>query len=470
MRPSLALTLTLLAFSPSAFAQAARPTRSASAERPPRTPPSIALLSTQGPVILRDREGAPRDAHGGEALTRGTQITVGSAGYALLGLPNGVTLALLPDSRLTAYENPLDRRDQRTTLEAGTARVASPASVAQTFTLSTVTATLYLGHGDGVVRVLPSTRATRISTHQGTLRARFAHGALPVTAGRGVSIEAGRQSRPRELLAAPAWVDPPPREAATSGAPVSVAATFAATGPRRVARWRVEVARDEAFQDIVSVSRATAAQTRWEVRDLARGTYFVRVVAMDSDHYESPPSIAARTVVRGAEVEAGSGDDAELRVATVRVPEGLSCGLDGAPLNGATRSIRLSPARAHRLRCAARSDGSDAVEREIPATESGPLQHGVRVQQTNWGEGIVTVRLTDAEGYGVPYANISMSSGGALNAEPMREATERGVYRASIFWRGRFPSSVTLRFTVNGAVSFEAPVVQPEGILAAVNR
>ncbi len=467
MRPSLALTLALLALSPSAYAQAARPSRAASLEQTPPTPPSISLLSAQGAVILRDRTGAPRDARVGESLTRGVQISVGSAGYALLGLPNGVTIALLPDSRLTAFENPVDRRDARTTLEAGTARVTSPDSIARSFSLSTGSATLSLGRGDGVVRVLPSARATRISTHRGALTARYSGGALAVGAGLGASVESARRSHTRPLLAAPVWTDPPPQEAATTGGPVDITATFRPGGARRVARWRAEVARDASFRELVSVTRSSGDQPRWEGRDLGVGTYFVRVIAVDSEHYESPPSAVARVRVRGVEVEAGDGEGS---VAIVRVPEGLACGLDGAPLNRATRAFRLSPARDHRLRCASRPDGSDAVERVIPATESGPLRHHVRVQQTNWGEGVVTVRLTDAEGYGVPYANIAMASGGALNADPMREGTERGVYRASIFWRGRFPQSVVLRFTVNGALRFEADVPQPEGILASINQ
>lgn len=467
MRPSLALTLALLALSPSAYAQAARPSHGDTAAPTPRAPPSISLLTTQGPVMLRDRAGAPRDARAGDALTRGAQIIVGSAGYALLGLPNGVTLALLPDSRLTAFENPIDRRVARTTLEAGTARVTSPGAASHTFSLSTGAVTLALGRGDGVVRVLPSARATRISTHRGTLTARYAGGSLPVRAGFGASVESGRRSHTRELLASPVWTEPPPREAATTGGPVDVSAAFMRGGARRVARWRTEVAHDEAFREIVAVTRSSGDPARWDGRALPVGTYFVRVIAVDGDHYESLPSAAARVLVRGAEIEP---DDGGARIATVRVPEGLSCGLDGAPLDRARRAIRLSPARAHTLRCATRPDGADAVDRVISATESGPLRHHVRVQQTNWGEGIVTVRLTDAEGYGVPYANIAMASGGALHADPLREGSERGVYRASIFWRGRFPQALTLRFTVNGAVSFDEEVAQPEGILAAVNR
>lgn len=468
MRPSSTLALALLAFSPATLAQASPPPRASAQPGPPTSPQSLSIVTVEGAVVVRDRDGVRRAARAGDALTRGAQIAVGSAGYALVALPNGVSLALLPDTRLTAFGNSSGRADARTTLEAGTARVMSPSEGARAFVLSTMSAAVSLGQGDGIVRVLPSARATRVSTHSGSMRARFAGGTFAVSAGRGLVVTVGRGPRTRTLPPAPSWAEAPPGEVATPDAPVDISGSIDATAPTRAQRWRVEVARDEAFREIVSATRVSGVAARWEERALPVGTYFVRAFAIDADQLESAPSAPVRVAVRSAEIDSGEG--ASRRTASVRVPSGLSCGLDGAPLSASTRSIRLSPARAHRLRCASRPDGSDAIEREIAAEESGPLHHEVRVQQTNWGEGIVTVRLADAEGYGVPYASIAMSSGGALSADPMREGTERGVYRAAIFWRGRFPPPFTLHFTVNGAVRFDAPVTRPEGILAAINR
>lgn len=466
MRPSIALALACFAFAPTALAQAAHD--AASAPHSTSIASSLTVLAIEGAVALREADGAVRIAHAGDALSRGVQIGVGHEGHALVALPNGVRLALRPDTRLTAYGCSTDETATVTTLEAGAVQVTAPEGGARAFALSTDGVTTYLGRGDGVVQVVPARRLTRISTHRGRIRAHYAGGDLSVAAGSGMSVESGRRSHTHELPPMPVWLSAPPEEAATAGAPIDVSGSFGPGGPRRIVRWRTELSRDATFREVFAARDVSAEETRWEGRGLGVGAYFARVIAIDADRYESAPSAVARIVVRGAEVDAG-GDEAT-RLATVRVPAGLSCGLDGAPLAPVTRPMRLTPARAHTLRCASRPDGSDVQEQVIPASQSGPIRHTVDVQVTNWGEGIVTVRLTDAEGYGVPYGNVVMSSGGAVSSSPVREATERGVYRASIFWRGRVPPPLDLAFTVNDAVRFVERVDRPGGILAAISR
>jgi hypothetical protein len=466
MRPSIVFALACFAIAPSALAQAAHD--AASAPRHTATAPSLTVLATDGAVALRDPDGAVRVAHAGDALSRGTQIGVGREGHALVALPNGVTLALRPETRLTAFGCSTDDTTMITTLETGDVQVTAPVGGARLFALSSEGVTTFLGRGDGVVQVIPARHLTRITTHRGSLRAHYAGGDLSVGAGSGMSVEAGRRSHTHELPPVPVWVTAPPAEAATAGSPIDVSGAYGPGGPRRIVRWRTELSRDASFRALIAAREVSGEETRWEGRGLEVGAYFARVIAIDADRYESAPSAVARIIVRGAEIDAG-GDDAA-RLATVRVPTGLSCGLDGAPLALVTRPLRLTPARAHTLRCASRPDGSDVQEQVIPASQSGPIRHSVEVQVTNWGEGIVTVRLTDAEGYGVPYGNVVMSSGGVVSSNPVREAPERGVYRAAIFWRGRLPPPLDLAFTVNDAVRFVEHVDRPGGILAALRR
>jgi hypothetical protein len=468
MRPSIALALASLAFSPSALAQASRPSRHASSPAP-HAPATLSLVAARGTVEVRDPGGLPRPARAGDALTRGTRLSLGGDGFAVVSLPNGVSLTLLPGSCLTAFQNPAGHRPDATTLEAGTARVTSPASGARAFPLMIDTTTVFLGRGDGVVQSIPARHTMRISTHRGTIRAHYAGGDLAVRAGSGMSVEAGSRSHTHELLPSPRWTEPPPAETVTPGAPVDLAGTFDRASTQRVARWRTELSRDPSFRDLVAVREAQGPETRWEGRGLAPATWFVRVVALDRDLYESAPSAPARFVVRGPEVDAGDREGDARRLATVRVPQGILCGLDGAPLARVTTLVRLMPARPHRLRCASRVDGADAREVVIPATEAGAVRHEVDVRVTNIGEGIVTVRLADAEGYGLPYASVVMEGDG-VSSEPLREADERGVYSAAIFWRGRTPPRFDLRFTVNGAVGFEARIERPGERLAAVTR
>lgn len=472
MQPSTAVALALIAFAPSALAQASRPaahvTRIARPPTPAGETESLGVIATTGTVDIRPRVGAPHCARSGESLSRGDRISVGDNGFAVLALPNGVVLSLSPGARLTAFESPAGVRPSNTTLEAGSVRVSSPSAVTRSFALSTDSATVFLGHGDGVVQSLARRFTTRISTHSGVIRARYASNEFSVDAGLGVSIEAGRRSHSHELLAPPVWTAAPPTDAVTAGHPLDVTGTYARSRPQRVWRWRTEVARDEAFHEVIAMTRAGRNETRWSGRALAPGTYYVRVVALDVDLYESQPSAVARVTVRAPEIDRGA-TDGQGRLATVRIPVGLLCGLDGGVIHEVTEPMRLSPARDHVLRCATRADGSDAREVVIPAVVSGPMQHDVQVRVTNFGEGVVTVRLRDGEGYGIPYASIEVEGQG-VHTHPLREGVERGVYRAPIFWRGANPPPLDLRFTVNGLLRFEERIERPENTFASLNQ
>ncbi len=134
------------------------------------------------------------------------------------------------------------------------------------------------------------------------------------------------------------------------------------------------------------------------------------------------------------------------RLARVEVPDGFYCGLDGGRMAATNSALRLVPGRAHHLRCATTPDGSDVRDITVDATRAGPLVHDVRVRSVGLGEGVLAVRLTDAEGHEVPYADVGVTADRGVTTEVLREAHERGAYTAAVRWpRGRHAGPLPLR-------------------------
>jgi hypothetical protein len=411
--------------------------------------------------------GQARALRVGETLGRGERIRVGDGAAMEIVLANGMTLALGERTHLVLFAAPSapppgQPPSATTTLQRGTVRVTSEGANAPLIPLATTATTVFLGRGDGVIHADLGGHITRIAVHRGRMRIRAVTREYILRAGSGILEEFGRPRPPyRQLPAQPVWTSAPPERVVSSGEPVDVAGAFALRGVGVAARWKVEVARDTTFRDLVSSENLAGTASRWQGRSLMPGNYFVRVTAVDTDHFEGLASSVARVVVAAPRVVTGSlPQGAEVgRLARVEVPDGFYCGLDGARMTATNGALRLVPGRAHHLRCATTPDGSDVREIAVDASRSGPLVHDVRIRSVGLGEGVLAVRLTDAEGREVPYADVSVSADRGVTTEVLREAHERGAYTASVRW----PRGVTrarFRFVINGAETFELELSQ----------
>lgn len=480
MRSPAALILALVMSTPAAWSQArhSRVQRHARATPPSAqsaaAPMEFTLTSMRGTVDVVEAGsfGRPRPAHPGEVVARGIRIRVGEDGFANLVRADGVSLTLMPGARLTAFGSSSGNTSSMvTTLEAGTVRASTPTSHSEPFLIDTRGASVSVRRGDGVIEVGAGSESfTRVSAHHGRILVRVGHDECLLRPEQGVTVEPARRSHKQPVASAPRWTERPPERVTTLGNAVDVGGAFAPSGRAPVVAWRAELARDESFHDIVAIERLDAGATRWQGRRLAQGTYFVRVSALDEERYESVPSAAARVEIRGPVVDPGADarDGEAGRLATVSVPSGVFCGLDGAVLAPIERPIRLTPARAHSVRCATTLDGADAQDLAVSASESGVVHRSVQVRVTNVGEGLITVRLTDAEGYGIPYANIVVTPSAGLTIGPVREERERGVYRAPVFWRGSNPPPINLGLSLNHAVSFHARIDGDDQVEATI--
>jgi len=426
--------------------------------------PEARVLSVHGAVEVTSPEAlSPRAAAVGDVLTRGTRLRVGDASAARVALPNGAELTLLPGAQVmwfTSGDAPPQGRPPSTvtTLEAGTVRVTMAPDGGAMLPLALGGTTVNLGRAQATLTASRGAAMARVSVHQGRLLVRTGAAARPLRQGQGVrEMPVGPRALVTTLLGAAVWREPPPPRVASLGGGAAVRATFQAPGA--AAGWRVDLARDEAFRDVVTSARITTRDPRWEGRVEGGGEWFVRVSAIDALGLEGPPSRPARFVVEtpgivpGAPATAGS----PARPTMLRVPEGVFCGIDGARLARMPDGVRLVPARAHSIRCAADAEGTNAQEFTVSAAEAGPLRHEVQLRATGGSRHVLSVRLADLDGHPIPYATLAVAPEDGVQIDPLRESAERGVYTAPIHWSGS-RARLALRFTVNGGLTFTEEV------------
>lgn len=426
--------------------------------------PEARVLSVHGAVEVTAPEAlSPRAAAVDDILTRGTRLRAGDASAARVALPNGAELTLLPGAQVTWFTSgdaPMQGRPPSTvtTLEAGTVRVTAAPDGGGMLPLALGGTTVNLGRAQATLSASRGAGLARVSVHGGRILVRTSGVARQLRAGQGVrEMPVGPRPSIMALPGAAAWREPPPAHVASLGGGAVVRATFRA--PAAPAGWRVELARDAAFREVVTSERIATREPRWEGRVEGGGEWFARVSAVDALGLEGPPSSPARFVVEtpgvvpGAPAAAGS----PARPTMLRVPEGVFCGIDGARLARMPEGVRLVPARAHRIRCAADAEGTDAQEFSVSAAEAGPLQHEVQLRATGGAGHVLSVRLSDLDGHPIPYAALRVVAEDGVQVDAVRESAERGVYTAPIRWSGSRPR-LHLQFTVNEGLAFAEDV------------
>ncbi len=412
------------------------------------------------------------DAHAaraGEVLSRGERIRTGAGASAAVALPNGSLVELDPGSLLVMFASPSPAGaapSSVTTLARGAVRIhAAPSGARATpVPVATQAVTVWAGRADAMVAADLGGHITRMAVWRGRMRVRMGSREYLLTQGYGVQEEVGhRPGVLQQLPRAPVWRATPPTRVLSFGEPIDVSGAWGPNPHARAAapanEWKVEVARDESFRDLVERVSVPLNTPRWTGRALAPGTYHVRVVAVDVNRFESTASPVARVQIAAPTVlPATEGPDE--RRAMVRIPQGFYCGLDGAPLASWEAPLPLAPGRPHTLRCATDPAGRNARERLIPAGLSGPLRREVQIappaSDTAEGPavGSLSLRLRDAEDVPVSLARIEATASDGVTVDAVRETDQRGVYTATLHWP-RGVRACRVRFTINEALHFE---------------
>lgn len=258
-----------------------------------------------------------------------------------------------------------------TTLVRGTLRAhlaellgaaTPPAATGGAQGLATPAGRVQVDAGTAMVSV-DAQRTTRLAVHRGRSRITAQRRTVAVPEGYGSRADVGRApTPPRPLPAPPTWGSAPPSVLFAPGGHGLLSARFAqapgASTP--AARWRVQVARDARFNDLVVDETVDRSVDRLESRDLAAGDYFVRVAGIDGDQFEGIATEALAVHVVDAAPPPAAGEGA----VDYTPPAGVFCAVDQGTFGDA---VRFDRARAHTVRCAASADGARAVETVYPA-------------------------------------------------------------------------------------------------------
>jgi opacity protein-like surface antigen len=366
-----------------------------------------------------------------------------------------------------------------TTLVNGSLRAHLGDFAGKQTTVATPGARVDLGKGEAKLSV-DEEKSTRLAVYSGTSSLSSAGQTVAVKDGFGSKAKLGKPpTPPRPLPDAPAWTSAPPRTLIALDVPgggtggASLTATYAPAaagkGPA-AARWHVELARDEKFNDFVVDATVPAEIVKLETKQLPSGTYYVRVAGIDADKFEGKFGATTITRVLAAKLipsEAG-------KRAAVEPPKGSFCSLDGAPFAEVQAPLELTPAHAHVLRCLERSEkstGEGAGEITIGEELAGAVTIVATpaAKTTGGGARLVTLTLRDGAGAPVTGAKVTATvttpaaeSGGATVDAPV-ETTTKGTYAALV----HVPAGVTsvrVSLAVAGAGTKEITVEgEPQG-------
>lgn len=398
------------------------------------------------------REGAV-----GETLAEGQRIRVAESGSVTLNLNTGATIVARDRADLSLFgdpsaQTPAGQPPSRDTVARRGSFVLTAPESGPSVVLATPSCTITLLRGEAVVRV--DARRTRVAIVRGRARVRAMGREVLFRESQGGKIELNQPALARPLVATPAL-----RAMAsapfTFGGNVDVPIVWSAGRATPAARWRVQVSREADFSALVQDRTIPGASSTTSV-SLPAGRYFVRVMGVDADELEGRWSAVQPFEVAGPRVTPGR----EGRVARVEIPSTMRCGLDTSPPALQPGPMDLTPGRHHTLRCIRGEDANDLVEMRISADDCGPLQHRVRITgDTTGDQRTLSLRLTDARGYGVPYATVRVEAPQGVIVERVVEGSERGMYTATLNWPARIGRG-PLRFTINDAVTWEE-VVEP---------
>lgn len=416
-------------------------------------------------VALRSRvEVSSRAGAVGESLPRGVRVVTGHESDAVIEYPGVGFLQVAEDTQLLMFDTPTPQvagapPRTETTLIRGAVRVVvnGPGRAPITLPLNTPGGLVRLPRGEFRIGV-DGSRVTRVAAYRG--RARVTSGAEDISVRQGQALRIDYTTGPVPVLppgwvpSAPTWRENFPAQLMATTPTVDLAARFAPAANQTwpTARWRVQLSRDADFNDLVIDRAQAGGDTRFEASALPAGSYFARVMAVNAERIESMPSAVQRIRIVAPRFNAGSVGHR----ASVAIPQGFWCALDGAmPLPGGS-TFTLVPAVDHAMRCAPNAQLRGAITIPISAAQSGPLVHDVLIEGGDWhaGGGLRTlaVRLRDATGHPLPYARIEVRANPGVSVDPLRESDERGVYTAMLRWERN--TEVDLQLTVNGAISF----------------
>lgn len=195
-------------------------------------------------------------------------------------------------------------------------------------------------------------KVSRLAVYQGGSTISAMGVKRDVVPGFGSKAEAGKAPTvPKPLPPAPAWTKLPLRVLVDkgNGAPPIVGEYDEPASPVTPAHeWHVQVGRDERFRDLLVDTKVSLATKRFEGKAPGPGHYWVRVSAIDDDHFEGPFGPAARVLVVHPKVAT---EDATHRRVELDPPDAACMRVGNVRLSWVKAPIVAETLEPVRLRC-----------------------------------------------------------------------------------------------------------------------
>jgi LysM repeat protein len=257
---------------------------------------------------------------------------------------------------------------------------------------------------------------SRIANHTGkpvTVTSAKGKGKVSVTAGHGTRVRRGKPpEKPRPLPATPTWTKNfEPQALAIPGSRATVRAEWNPVSKAKA--YYVEVSRGRRQIDVLFSKRVPAKIRNLEMRGLPPGEYFVSIVAIDADEFESIPSKLRRLRIHELGAEATqileANDGQVMLGATLRAPKGLRCATKGAE---PAEVFELTTEGTHEVACSGEgvelTTELEAVRPTITARDGLTMRQGAL--------GAVEVAFEPA----LPEGVTAQVSGEGLQAKPLQ--------------------------------------------------
>jgi len=323
--------------------------------------------------------------------------------------------------------------------------------------VDTPSARIAMKQGEAQISVDPK-RTTRLAVYSGGSTISAQKATVAVEGGFGSKADDGSPpTPPRPLPAAPTWTAPPPSLALFGGLTASVLGDYGAgAGPGDApAEWHLQLAKDEAFDDLLVDTRVPLAVTRLDARELAEGRYFVRVSAIDADVFEGPWSeVRSVSAVRVETVSLGR------RRTRVVAPAGIACALDGAPIQGA---VDVGRSVVHHVSCTAGPELDGDLVLEPVAVSS--IRAELAVVERRGASGMLRLTVTDEAGEPLEGVVPTLLAPEGVDLGPLVAESGPGAYRATfrarVPWRGALVVQALALATATNEADF-TPAVPPE--------
>ncbi len=271
---------------------------------PPSTGPDAQLTTVRNQVEVLTPETKPGKPN--DPLFRGNRVSTQASSAAdvtfrdetQVKLGERTLVIILGDAR-SAAAKVNGTPPAQTTLVTGNLRAFMPgARKDASAAVGTEAANVKVFDGEAQVSADP-VKTTRLSVYGGSSTIDARGTTREVARGFGSKAELGRAPTvPRPLPPAPLWSTAPPLVLLDSGtAQIAGEYEVPAKPDQKIAEWRVQIARDGIFRDVAVDTRVPGTIRRLEAQPPGPGRYYIRVSAIDDDHFEGPFSRIVRVLV-----------------------------------------------------------------------------------------------------------------------------------------------------------------------------